>query len=792
MSRNTRRGQHVLAIAVTASCCAMVTSAAEAAVKDWDDDGAVAPADCRPLDPAFHPGATDKPDVAFDDTNCDGVDGDAAKAVFVDGGGGLDTRSGTREFPKKTIANALVAAQAAGKDVYVAAGTYAESLALEPNVGIYGGFQPNFAGRSLVEPTTITGGPQAALADKDSGVVLQLLTLQGANAGPGGSSYGLRVINNAKVALQRVTAIGGAAGAGAAGATGTTGAAGGNGNTGTSGGCGTTFAAGALGGSGSGFAGGNGGGNGTSAGGGSNGVSGSGAAGGLRGLGGSGASGGGNRSGGDGGTGQPGGPGAVGGDAPTVGFGAELADGTGWVGRAGNAGKAGENGSGGGGGGGGGAAWNGLYNAAGGAGGSGGAGGAGGNPGAGGISGGGSFGVYVYNASVVARDSTLRGGTGGNGGNGGAPGAGGTGGTGRTGGSGASNCGTPGVYSSGGNGGKGGDGGAGGAGGAGSGGVGGPSAGLFRSGAGSSFSSGATLFQWGSGGQGGRVGSAPLGAQSAIGVATGQLQAPTAGSVPSDFDGDGVIDSADDCPTAAGPSGCPVRRPALADGDGDMVPDVEDKCPAVAVSGPDANDDGCTDVAASVVETPQPTTPTAIETPAPVVAASATGVDADGDGFFAGQDCNDADRGIRPGAVEIKGNRTDENCDGTAEPSPLVPSSVASKWVVKGATLTLTSLKITQAATAGLKVQVRCTGAKCAFRTKNLKLGKVKAGAASVLTSLTKRQRTFRAGQTLEVWISAPGFNTKVARLALRKGKIPNTVALCAGEGQTVAQATCA
>ena len=48
-----------------------------------------------------------------------------------------------------------------------------------------------------------------------------------------------------------------------------------------------------------------------------------------------------------------------------------------------------------------------------------------------------------------------------------------------------------------------------------------------------------------------------------------------------------------------------------------------------------------------------------------------------------------------------------------------------------------------------------------------------------------------RAGQTLEVWISAPSFNTKVARLVMRKGKIPNTLALCAGEGQTVAQATC-
>ena len=223
------------------------------------------------------------------------------------------------------------------------------------------------------------------------------------------------------------------------------------------------------------------------------------------------------------------------------------------------------------------------------------------------------------------------------------------------------------------------------------------------------------------------------------------------------------------------------------DTDGDTVPDVQDACPVTPAGGPDTDADGCTDVLVTpgVPQQPQPA-------PTGSVVHAASGVDGDGDGFFAGQDCNDANRAIRPGAVEIKGDRIDENCDGTAEPFPIVPSSVASRWAVKGGTLTLTSLRITQSVPAGLKVQVRCIGATCAFKTKNLKLGKVAGGASSVLTSLTKRQRTFRAGQTLEVWISAPNFNTKVARLVLRKGKIPNTLALCAGEGQTVAQATCA
>ncbi|MDA0165928.1 hypothetical protein OM076_37025, partial [Solirubrobacter ginsenosidimutans] len=377
MSDVSRRGRRILAISAVAACAAIVASSGAAArpdsaVKDWDGDGAVAPADCRPLDPAVYPGAPDKPDLAFEDTNCDGIDGDLNKAIFVDGGGGLDTRSGTRDFPKKTITNALAAAKAAGKDVYVAAGTYAESLALEPNLGIYGGYTPNFAARSTTEPTTINGGPQAAMADGDAGVVLQLLTFQGAAAGPGGSSYGLRIVNNAKVAVQRVTAIGGTAGAGGVGTTGTIGATGGNGTVGNSSGCGTSQAAATGGGSGGGSNGGGGGAGGTSAGGGSNGVTGSGAGGGFRGAGGGGANGGGNQTGGNGGTGQPGGPGSAGPNAPTATFTPELAGAGGWAGTNGTLGTAGTGASGGGGGGGGGAAFNGIYNAPGGSGGSGG------------------------------------------------------------------------------------------------------------------------------------------------------------------------------------------------------------------------------------------------------------------------------------------------------------------------------------------------------------------------------------------------------------------------------------
>ena len=142
--------------------------------------------------------------------------------------------------------------------------------------------------------------------------------------------------------------------------------------------------------------------------------------------------------------------------------------------------------------------------------------------------------------------------------------------------------------------------------------------------------------------------------------------------------------------------------------------------------------------------------------------------------------------------TEIKGNRIDENCDGIAEPFPTLASGVVTKWSASGNTLKLTVLQITQQFPAGYKVQIKCAGSpRCSFRTKNLKTGKVSRGAANAITSLTKKQRSFKAGQTIEVWVSAPNYNTKVARFKLRKGKIPTTEPFCALPGQIRPQKTC-
>src|SRR5262249_56542565 len=86
-------------------------------------------------------GAQDKPDLAFADSNCDGIDGDKAHALFV-APNGSDANDGSFGHPKATVQAAIDAALAAHKDVYAAAGTYTGKIAFlgsGSNIRLYGG-----------------------------------------------------------------------------------------------------------------------------------------------------------------------------------------------------------------------------------------------------------------------------------------------------------------------------------------------------------------------------------------------------------------------------------------------------------------------------------------------------------------------------------------------------------------------------------------------------------------------------------------------------------------------------
>jgi hypothetical protein len=512
----------------------MLVAVAVAGILSWGGN--------TPALAACTPGAPDKPDLAFVDSNCDGIDGDKAAALFV-APGGSDGNSGNYLSPMKSVSAAVTAGLAAHKDVYVAAGTYVGKVAFlgaGGNIGVYGGYDAQSWQRSAANVTTLQA-PGQVVGVADPGIVLQLLTVHSTADATTTTSYGVRAFYQGAVALSRVTveAAPGANGAHGADASQTPPAAAPDGKQGVGNpNCDPwalkgIFNAGAEGGSAQGLF--------------------SGGAGGdwhkpypFAGLPGEGEPGIGGGPGGDvgwnGGNGISGNPGTKGkpglNDLNSVALFYLPMNGT-----------AGGTGTRGAGGGGGGMGDNTCIPGSGG-----GAGGRPGDGGEGGKGGGGSIGVFagagahalVIDGSVI---HTADGGKGGNGGYGQPGGAGGQGGP-------------PGIdiYDNKWPGTAGGYGGAGGAGGRGGPGAGGASIGVLAIDA-RAVVAGDTQITIGAGGLGG-VGSY----NGWVGMALKSIQLTTAGgSLPAmgDFDGDGVGDATDACPIAAGPgTGCPVEAPA--------------------------------------------------------------------------------------------------------------------------------------------------------------------------------------------------------------------------------------
>ncbi len=185
---------------------------------------------------------TDLPDGP--DQNCDGIDGEVNNGVFV-ALTGNDANLGTWTLPMASVGAAIGKAKASGRrDVYVASGVYAGSIALVEGVHVYGGYSADFKKHeALAYETVILGGKPSALAPG----AVNCLGLQGGKAtfdgfsvyalsvkDKGASSYGIYVRDcEGGVRLTKNRVVSGDGGAG------TPGTAGGNGELGTGGGVGS-------------------------------------------------------------------------------------------------------------------------------------------------------------------------------------------------------------------------------------------------------------------------------------------------------------------------------------------------------------------------------------------------------------------------------------------------------------------------------------------------------------------------------------------------------------------------
>jgi hypothetical protein len=411
---------------------------------------------------------TDIPDLNFIDINCDGIDGDIVRAVFVSKNG-LATNPGTMAKPLSSIQAAinLAAADPSRDHVYVSEGLYDGMVTLKDGVSVWGGYsQANGWARSNAYATILVNNlalPNGLVVVLGSGlskpVTLGSVRVSSATAATDRSSYGILLASCKALTLEGVEVHPGGGGLGSNGSAGQTGSAGSAGKAGggsTS--CGYNYCAGA-GGLGANKGGGGGeGGHTTFHPNGYTGAKGAGPAGGAGGAGGGWISAGLN--------GSNGGAGAAGQHAsPSSNVGFITA---GWWVSNGDGGK-GASGIGGSGGGGAGGGSTDFFGTSGNGGGGGGGGGFPGSGGLGGRAGGSCFGVFLYVSHVTLESCVIAAGPGRPGG---AGWAGGSGGSGGAGGAGGTCCSVP-------WGGKGGTGGKGGAGGAGAGGGGGHSYGIL-------------------------------------------------------------------------------------------------------------------------------------------------------------------------------------------------------------------------------------------------------------------------------------------------------------------------
>jgi hypothetical protein len=118
------------------------------------------------------------------------------------------------------------------------------------------------------------------------------------------------------------------------------------------------------------------------------------------------------------------------------------------------------------------------------------------------------------------------------------------------------------------------------------------------------------------------------------------------------------------------------------------------------------------------------------------------------------------------------------------------PATPESRFTVDGPQTTLTSLTVGNVM-PGATVALRCLGTKCPFETKRTTKARNRVVNALAMLGKKPAKRRFRAGQSLELRITAPGYLGKVIRYKIRKGKQPKVTKLCLPLGASKPKATC-
>jgi hypothetical protein len=111
------------------------------------------------------------------------------------------------------------------------------------------------------------------------------------------------------------------------------------------------------------------------------------------------------------------------------------------------------------------------------------------------------------------------------------------------------------------------------------------------------------------------------------------------------------------------------------------------------------------------------------------------------------------------------------------------------RWRVRGKRIKLERMRLTRMP-AGAEAELRCKGKRCPIRrTRSFTPGK--RGAIDVVKPLDIDQRRFRAGQRLDLRISAPGHVGQVLRFNLERGEEPKALPRCMPIGAASIRRSC-
>jgi hypothetical protein len=127
-------------------------------------------------------------------------------------------------------------------------------------------------------------------------------------------------------------------------------------------------------------------------------------------------------------------------------------------------------------------------------------------------------------------------------------------------------------------------------------------------------------------------------------------------------------------------------------------------------------------------------------------------------------------------------------------PPPQITSPVSVKWGQQGKFTYLVAMRVVRPP-AGSKVELRCRGRKCPFKRRTFT--RMRNGSIRVYKELKpakvvkQKNRKFRAGQRLQVRITAAGFIGRVVNYPIRKKGTPTSIIRCLPIGQTKPQKVC-